>query len=515
MSFSNETPVSRKNLMTFAAISAVSFFISLVAWALSSPLGSSPDEDFHVGSIWCADGFSTDTCQVKEYVAGANQQRVTAPDVIDVCFKRDPLQSADCSWDPKSVDPELRANDKFQYPPFYYRIMHVFVDDNTQSSGMTMRLFNSVLACVLLFFAITLSSVRVRNSLLISLTVTLIPLALFLIPSLNPSSWAYMGIAFAWVFLMNALTARNDSDLRVRANWILFAVCMVMAIGSRWDSALYAFVSTAVVFYLTRRTNWKIQKGKFLLARSVAAIGLLFLIVIYLPKLIDIFTTGIFGKKNDGFGSEWSTTNLILYNLVHLIEIPAGIFGFDRWDLGWLDTSLPGIVSIVGIAVYFFFFAQSMPFRRRYQYLVVLFLVAFSGFVLFISLVPSGLPVGFSIQPRYILPMIPLILGIAIWCSKLESPFGPEPRARAILIGSLLAVAHAVSLWTNIRRYTFGLDDNQGFNLNNPREWWWSWAPSPNFVFIVGTISFAVFLYSVFKILLTAENSQRNESIAS
>ncbi len=95
MSFSNETSLSRKNLMTFAAISAVSFFISLVAWALSSPLGSSPDEDFHVGSIWCADGFSTDTCQVKEYVASANQQRVTVPDVIDVCFKRDPLQSAE------------------------------------------------------------------------------------------------------------------------------------------------------------------------------------------------------------------------------------------------------------------------------------------------------------------------------------------------------------------------------------------------------------------------------------
>jgi hypothetical protein len=343
----------------------------------------------------------------------------------------------------------------------------------------------------------------------------LVPLALFLIPSLNPSGWAYLGIAFSWVFLTNALTAKNDSELTHRANWVLFVVCVLLAVGSRWDSALYAFVSIAVVFYLTRRTNWKLQKRHYMLARIVVPVGLIFLLVIYLPKLINIFEKGIFGKKNDGVGSEWSTTYLVLYNLVHLIEIPAGIFAFGRWDLGWLDTSIPGIVSIIGVSVYFFFFTQSMPFRKRYQYLVVALLVLFSGFVLFISLVPSGYPVGFSIQPRYILPMIPLILGIALWSSKLENPFGPEPKARAIFIGSLLAIAYAVSLWTNIRRYTLGLDENQGPNLSSPREWWWSSGPSPNFVFLAGTIAFSVFVYAVFKILISSDRFKDSEANSS
>jgi hypothetical protein len=111
--------------------------------------------------------------------------------------------------------------------------------------------------------------------------------------------------------------------------------------------------------------------------------------------------------------------------------------------------------------------------------------------------------------------MIPLILGIALWSSKLESPFGPEPKARAIFIGSLLAIAYAVSLWTNIRRYTLGLDENQGPNLSSPREWWWSSGPSPNFVFLAGTIAFSVFVYAVFKILISSDRFKDSEANSS
>jgi hypothetical protein len=103
--------------------------------------------------------------------------------------------------------------------------------------------------------------------------------------------------------------------------------------------------------------------------------------------------------------------------------------------------------------------------------------------------------------------MMPLILGISIWSSKGQKPFGVDPRARAILIGILVSIGHAVSLWTNIRRYTLGLKKDQGFNLNSPIEWWWEWAPAPSFVFFLGIISFSIFIYSAFKIVLVQQES--------
>jgi hypothetical protein len=130
------------------------------------------------------------------------------------------------------------------------------------------------------------------------------------------------------------------------------------------------------------------------------------------------------------------------------------------------------------------------------------------------SLTASGIPVGDTVQPRYILPMMPIIIGMAVWSSRTGRPFGSDPIARAIIIGILIAVANAVSLWTNIRRYTTGLRDNQGFNLNSPLEWWWGWAPSPNVVFLIGVLSFSIFIYAAFKLILTQSESKAQSTVS-
>ena len=36
--------------------------IALIAWSLASPIGASPDDDFHLASIWCADAADTAAC---------------------------------------------------------------------------------------------------------------------------------------------------------------------------------------------------------------------------------------------------------------------------------------------------------------------------------------------------------------------------------------------------------------------------------------------------------------------
>jgi hypothetical protein len=124
--------------------------------------------------------------------------------------------------------------------------------------------------------------------------------------------------------------------------------------------------------------------------------------------------------------------------------------------------------------------------------------------LLFYYLWGSRIIVGEFVQPRYILPMIPLLIGVSLYSSKLPSPLSRDVWARSVFIGVIISVSHAVSLWTNIRRYTLGLEPNQGFSLSNPDspiEWWWRWAPSPNFVFFTGTIAFTVFTFAVLRIV--------------
>jgi hypothetical protein len=78
-----------------------------------------------------------------------------------------------------------------------------------------------------------------------------------------------------------------------------------------------------------------------------------------------------------------------------------------------------------------------------------------------------------------------------------------QDRFRLSAIAVALVVANAIALHTNLRRYTTGTLV-QGFNLNSPREWWWGFLPdfiSPNVVWFVGALAFAVPVWAAFVLL--------------
>ena len=64
-------------------------------------------------------------------------------------------------------------------------------------------------------------------------------------------------------------------------------------------------------------------------------------------------------------------------------------------------------------------------------------------------------------------------------------------RFQLIVIGGALVLSNTVALQTNIRRYVTGVDE-QGFNLDAGREWWWHVPFSPMFDWIAGSIVFAL-----------------------
>ena len=43
-------------------LAAGALFLTMLTWAFASPLGSTSDEWFHLGSIWCANGVDGTDC---------------------------------------------------------------------------------------------------------------------------------------------------------------------------------------------------------------------------------------------------------------------------------------------------------------------------------------------------------------------------------------------------------------------------------------------------------------------
>jgi hypothetical protein len=80
-------------------------------------------------------------------------------------------------------------------------------------------------------------------------------------------------------------------------------------------------------------------------------------------------------------------------------------------------------------------------------------------------------------------------------------------RSQVWIIGFALVFAHIVALRTNMGRYLTGMSD-VAENLDYGFEWWWVDRPSsneilwfsPNLVWITGSVAFAVFLVSLWKL---------------
>ena len=51
--------LSAHRRLVVATLVGVTMFVTGATWALSSPAGSSPDDDFHLPSIWCGWGSRT------------------------------------------------------------------------------------------------------------------------------------------------------------------------------------------------------------------------------------------------------------------------------------------------------------------------------------------------------------------------------------------------------------------------------------------------------------------------
>ena len=120
-------------------------------WALSSPVGSSPDDNYHQTTIWCVDATSStssDTCQVTGTSETTGGRVVEVPALVGApnCYAFQPAESGACQRPLEGEKISTETIDNGTYPGGFYRVMHLLVRDSIPESVLAMRFLNVTLA---------------------------------------------------------------------------------------------------------------------------------------------------------------------------------------------------------------------------------------------------------------------------------------------------------------------------------------------------------------------------------
>lgn len=427
---------------------ALALFVALLGWALSSPVGSSPDDDYHLSSIWCSQFSSLYPCSTVPGEDGGNSYLAPTMTIeAHVCYAFQPDVTADCVAEEAGT---LRLTDRLNqeqglYPSGFYTVMSVLSSEDVTSSVVRMRVFNALLASALLLTFLLIGRSAVVRSGLLALPVIVVPLGLFLFASTNPSSWTILGCTFYFLFAINAFTSRPYS-----VQWWLslaFAfVSFLLALVSRVDGAVFIAVVTLAVFLLM---GWRRLREEWVVAVALAVVGVLAVVVFLVQG------SGPAGAP-ERIGDSKYIGGLLVTNLVEVPGYLAGIVGAA--PLGWADTQMPGLVSTAGLVAFaaIAFWGLSVMDRRKVVASTFLIIAAFGIPVVFAQ--QQRIEVLEFVQARYLLPLLAVLL---LTLSLVPPRFGKRllPQGPHWVVTGILAVAGPVALWVNYRRYAVGADE--------------------------------------------------------
>lgn len=464
-------PRSSSRRLVLAILIPVLAFLSLSAWSVSSPVGSTPDDDFHLASIWCGLGDRGGICENRD--DDAVERYIPTPITTATCYAFHAGESASC-WNSEQDGMSLvkRANVDRLYPPLFYGTLSVFASENVAASVMVMKLFNAAFSVGLLtavFFALPR---RLRPALIVSVAASAVPLGVFIYGSTNPSSWALLSAATVWITLYGALKTSG------RRRIVLLALSVFGALigaGARADSAVYAVFGVLIALLLA----WRPRRDQ-LIPLAVAGGIVVLSVAFYLSAWQGAsIVGGLDSERLPLSGSQH------LSNLLAAPSLWMGALG--GWGLGWLDTAMPAVVSVFAGAVFWGAFFLGLGRASVRRTLAAALAIAAMWLVPVVLLGQSRMLVGELIQPRYLLPLMIIALGVASLRFDAERAWR---GARMLLASAALVIAFGTALHVNIQRYTTGLDQLT-IDPGAGSEWWWANAPSPAVVWIGGTLAFA------------------------
>lgn len=475
-----------KTIFKYLAM-AICLAVSLGAWALASPVGSDPDGNFHLASIWCGNGYKLGQCEPpSEASKDIFPKIVTVPRAIALANGCMSEESASCSnklnRDLEMVETGYNNAGRL-YPNGYYWVSSHFVSNDVADSVTRIRFMNVFIYVLLIGAATAVLPKEVSKSLIFTHLIFLTPLGFFLVASNNPSSWAITGLGTYWAFLYGFFV--KDDRRNVIACGFFAMVSGLMSIQSRADSAAFVVITSLIVtiISLTRHAELRTQIYRRLLLPAIFSVPAIISFVS--ASQSQAISSGLLGDQS----YDRDPLTIFLWNITRLPGIFAGIFGFSGagGGLGWLDTPMPEIVSLGMLFLVAYLLSQSRIKRSRIE---VVSLLAFLGLICALPILilqQDGAVVGENFQSRYLLPSLIVLSGLyfsksLILDNKLRTP--------KLLTTGLLVVAYVVSLHATMRRYVLG-KGLRSWNLDRNQDWWWEGYLSPMSLLIFGSLTYA------------------------
>ncbi|MFF3063296.1 DUF2142 domain-containing protein [Oerskovia sp. NPDC057915] len=471
-------------------------FAFLATWAFASPLGATPDENFHMASIWCAEGERDGAC-----LTNADETVYAVPEAlpIGVCYAFDAKVAATCQPEVEMVGAERyqvttvgnfgeRAG---EYPGLFYAVMSQFVGPDVQRSILVMRVVNAAIFTALVGVIYAFSSTRARRALVATSAVTLVPLGAFLIPSINPSGWTIGSAVTLFFALYGVVNARSRTVIAVLAPTAVIA--FAMGVGSRADGSVYAGLAVVVATLLglrSLRPTWR-----NLLRLVLPAV----MLVVALRVFLSVGSSAVQAPQEGRTGG-WTVMQIFL----EVFQYIPGSLGW--FALGWGDTTMPTIVWVlVGTACAGVVFVGIAHLGRRR--LVALFVAVGALLAVPTYIAATSWVAGAALQARYIFPMVIIAVAVATLVTEAQSAAASRSRGltftapqRWVVVGAI-SVAGAVSIYFNLRRYVTGVDV-QKFRLT-PAEWWWPGAlVSPEMLCVISAVALTTVLVLATRVLV-------------
>lgn len=525
----------RLPLQAKIASAAVLLGIVLTGWLLAAPPGGSPDDGYHLGSIWCGEGYKDDYCL--ESVGSGDPAIALVPLVLNdiTCFAYDGGLSARCqterfsdtSGQPARFSPEFTNMNRAR-PNLYYRVMHQLIDleRGPLHSVGRMRAANVALTVAMVSLTALVAPGRVRRAFLLSWIVAALPLGLFFATTVSTSAWTIAGLSTVWA---NLLTARDHRRGRNRIlGGLLAMVGIVMALGARTEAVAHLAivgVSLGAMWWLEYRDSRPPLSARTLPRRVAETAGIGAAVVLFFALLDAVAPRsagldGVIGGFRAGY-ERLEARGVGDPVLAILFEVPtlwSGALG-NAWGLGVLDTPIPNLASLPIIAVFVALLAVGAQHGSRGRVLAVTLVIVAYLAMPTLSLLRSGLLVYESLQPRQFMAMIYPLLGLALYRTSVEPPL-VIGRAMAIAATVTLSVAHSLSLLVTVQRHTNGL--LPGFDglprhveFGREAEWWWATMPHPDLVWVIGSVAYLLLVTALIQQFRALENDAATPAPAS
>jgi hypothetical protein len=450
--------------------------LSLASWAFATPVGSSPDEDFHLASIWCGAGHRDGLC---EPGAKHGQERVPKALITSPCFKMNKTKTADCQdLGDIGLVSTSRVNATAVYPPIYYAAMSIFAGRNVAVSTLTIRLVNAALFIGLAVAMFALLPRERRTGLVLTWASIVVPLGMFVVPSVNPSSWAVTGCATAWFAGLGFFESHGARRIGFGA---LAALGCFMAAGARADAAVYAVLAVGAAWFAVagkgRGSRW------VTLALPAAAI---------LLAIGFVMLSGQDGVLTNGFGSKHGPTGfgLLFQNLIDVPVLWLGTLGLGSYgSLGWFDISVPFATQAGAIVAFLLVIAWGLRGGSPRRLIVMAFWMAALLAIPLWTLQISHARVGTFLQPRYLYPAVILLVAAAV---TIEHRNERPTALQLVALGAAGALANSAALYGAIRRFSIANPTRVDADLASHEKWWWAvGVPGPMTIWIVGSLAFA------------------------